>query len=80
MNIINGNPAKAASTHILHSTLLVLLFLSQEFKAFRLAELFLFLGFESKFYLETWRIVLLIFAPSAAKYPGNNFYVSIPLC
>jgi hypothetical protein len=80
MNIINVDPARAVARNIFHSTLLLLLFLSRKFKALRLAEIFLFLGFESKFYLETWRIVLLIFAPSVAKYPGNSFYVFIPFC
>ena len=52
---------KAASTNILRSSLLVLLFLSRKFKAWRLTANSFTLDFESNFYLETWRIVLEIF-------------------
>jgi hypothetical protein len=61
MNITNVDPARAVAKNIFHSTSLVLIFLLLKFKALGLAEIFLFWGFESKFYLETCRIVLLIF-------------------
>jgi hypothetical protein len=60
---------KAASTNILRSSFLVLLFLSLKFKDWRLTAIFCIWGFESKFYLETWQIVLVI-SSSCTKMHG----------